>query len=558
VRTVVLLCLSTLTLCTAFSCDRDPAPKAGTADTDVTAPAAEPAAEESEPAQSPESTFDTDSWTTSVGLGGGAGGKFSGRRGSRATAEEYTPFASNGFVSVREQPLSTFAIDVDTAAYSNIRRFLREGRLPPVDAVRIEEMLNSFRYADATPTGDDPFAVHTEVAACPWNPERQLLRIALRSVDLDQDNVPPRNLVFLLDVSGSMRDPDKLPLLKRAMLLLAQTLRPRDRVSIVTYAGGAGLLLESSSGAEQVTIRDAIQSLRAGGSTNGSAGIEQAYAVARENRATGGINRVILATDGDFNVGVTDHEELMQLIEREAQDGVFLSVLGLGTGNLKDATMEQLADRGNGNYSYLDTIAEARKVLVSQAGATLVTVAKDVKIQIEFNPRFVESYRLVGYENRLLAARDFNDDSVDAGEIGAGHSVTALYEVVPAGAAAPGPAIDPLRYQESPPVVTSTDEASQRELLNVKLRYQEPLGHTSRLVQRAVLRPDADRRPSADFEFAAAVAGFGMLLRHSPYAGSMTYDGVLELAGEGTGERAEFVRLVTMARDIAATEPTAR
>ncbi|MCA9685993.1 MAG: von Willebrand factor type A domain-containing protein [Myxococcales bacterium] len=372
------------------------------------------------------------------------------------SGESYAEISENAFASVANSPLSTFAVDVDTASYSNVRRFLGDGMRPPADAVRIEELINYFNYDYPAPTEAAPFSVVSEIADCPWNPQARLLHLGLQGQVISAEQLPPRNLVFLLDVSGSMESADKLPLLRRAMKLMVSTLGPQDRVAIVVYAGASGVVLPPTSGAEQQTIMAALDGLQAGGSTNGGAGIELAYALARENFEAGAINRVILATDGDFNVGTTSQHALENLITQERESGVFLSVLGLGTGNLRDSTMEMLADKGNGNYAYIDSIAEARKVLVEQAGATLDTIAKDVKIQVEFDPEQVEGFRLVGYENRVLAHRDFDDDSKDAGEIGAGHTVTAIYEIDPSADKAGDQ--DPLmqlhmRYKQ-PPMVT--------------------------------------------------------------------------------------------------------
>jgi Ca-activated chloride channel family protein len=351
--------------------------------------------------------------------------------------EAYAHIAESEFMNVRDQALSTFSVDVDTASYSNVRRFLREGRLPPADAVRIEELVNYFDYDYPEPQANEPFGIYAEVSDCPWNAEHRLVHLGIQARHIEQQSVPPRNLVFLIDVSGSMQDPNKLPLLKNGLSLLARNLRSQDRISMVVYAGSSGLVLPSTTGAHQNQVLEALSRLEAGGSTNGAAGIELAYAEAQRNFIKGGVNRVILATDGDFNVGPSSEGELVRIIEEKRKSGVFLTVLGFGTGNLQDSRMEQLADKGNGNYAYIDTLDEAQKVLVRESGATLVTVAKDVKLQVEFNPAHVASYRLVGYENRTLAARDFNDDKKDAGEIGAGHTVTALYEIVPVGAEEP-------------------------------------------------------------------------------------------------------------------------
>ncbi|MFI4942610.1 MAG: von Willebrand factor type A domain-containing protein, partial [Burkholderiales bacterium] len=384
--------------------------------------------------------------------------------------EAYDRIRDNPFMAAAQNPLSTFSIDVDTASYANVRRFLTQGQLPPKDAVRIEELVNYFRYDYPEPKGGAPFSVTTELAPCPWRPEHRLALVGLRGRSLEEKALPPRRLTFLLDVSGSMESPDKLPLLKQAMALLVEGLREQDQVAIVVYAGQSGLVLPPTSGERKAEIRAALAALEAGGSTAGGAGIELAYRVAAEMYRPGAINRVLLATDGDFNVGVTSVGELSRLIEEKRKSGVFLSVLGFGQGNLKDATMEMLADRGNGNYSYIDSEAEAKKVLVSEAGATLVTIAKDVKIQVEWNPRRVAGYRLVGYENRLLRAEDFDDDRKDAGEIGAGHTVTALYEVVPAGLPLDAKGAGPLKYQQPP---AQSPAATSDELLTLKLRYKE-------------------------------------------------------------------------------------
>ncbi|HEV3004179.1 MAG TPA: VWA domain-containing protein [Pirellulales bacterium] len=468
--------------------------------------------------------------------------------------EAYDRIYENPFLEVRQNPLSTFSIDVDTASYANVRRFLNQHALPPKDAVRIEELVNYFSYHYAAPQGDAPFAVHTQIAGCPWRPEHRLLRIAIKGREIDLANRPASNLVFLIDVSGSMDQPDKLPLLKSAMAMLVDQLGENDRVAMVVYAGSSGLVLPSTSGERKAEIRLALEQLQAGGSTNGAAGIELAYQVARQNFIRGGTNRVLLCTDGDFNVGVTDSGSLTRLIEEQATSGVFLSVMGFGTGNLKDATMEKLADRGNGNYAYIDGPSEARKVLVEQLGGTLVTIAKDVKLQIEFNPTRVAAYRLLGYENRLLRTEDFNDDRKDAGEIGAGHTVTAFYELVPPGGDAATQPATALKYQR---VVEPTDAAAGGESLTLGLRYKPPEANESLQLSTVVKDgghsyAEADR----DFKFAAAVAAFGLVLRDSEFKGSATLAGVLELAEEGRGAdeggyRAEFIELVKKAREIA-------
>ncbi|MGH9307816.1 MAG: YfbK domain-containing protein, partial [Vicinamibacterales bacterium] len=464
--------------------------------------------------------------------------------------EAYDRIEDNDFRSTRDDPLSTFSIDVDTASYANVRRFLNDGRLPPPDAVRIEEMINYFRFDYGAPKGNDPFAVTTEVTACPWNRAHRLALVGLQARPVEARDAA-RNLVFLLDVSGSMASPDKLPLVRKAMRMLVDTLGDRDRIAIVVYAGASGLVLPTTAGDRKERIHEAIARLNAGGSTNGGAGITLAYRIAQEQFVRGGINRVILATDGDFNVGVTNQGDLIRLIEEKRDAGVFLSVLGVGTGNLKDSTMEKLADKGNGNYSYLDSLHEARKVLVAEAGATLVTVAKDVKVQVEFNPAHVAAYRLIGYENRLLRNQDFNNDRKDAGEIGAGHSVTALYEIVPPGVRLDLPAVDPLRYQR--PAGSDTERPSNNfsnELMLVKLRYKEPEGDSSKLLTFPVANRTAAL--SKNTGFAAAVAQFGMLLRKSTHRGAASYGETAALArrhrgSDETGYRAEFVRLVELA-----------
>jgi Ca-activated chloride channel family protein len=474
--------------------------------------------------------------------------------------EQYNTIAENEFRDAGANPLSTFAIDVDAASYANVRRFvLAEGRMPPRDAVRIEELVNYFDYDYPDPRGDAPFSITTEVAPAPWNPTHRLVHVGLQGRRMDAASLPPANLVFLIDVSGSMEDENKLPLLKEAFSLLVDNLREDDHVAIVAYAGAAGLVLPPTRGSEKDRIRDAIQTLQPSGSTNGAEGIRLAYRLARDSFVRGGNNRVILATDGDFNVGVSSDAELVQLIEQERGSGIFLTVLGFGTGNLQDAKMEQLADRGNGNYAYLDGISEARKVLVGEMGGTLFTIARDVKVQVEFNPARVKAYRLIGYENRLLAAEDFNDDRKDAGELGAGHAVTALYEVVPADAPDnPARGTDPLRYQQPR---GPTGAAASGELLTVKLRYKAPDGDVSRLL----VHPLHDRggalvSASRDFRFAAAVAEWGMLLRGSRFRGAASYGAVADLARGALGEdrggyRGEFLRLVQASQHLASSSP---
>jgi len=474
----------------------------------------------------------------------------------RFDTEAYSRIDDNPFLAVETNPLSTFAIDVDTASYANVRRFLNEGRLPPRDAVRIEELINYFSFDYPHPAGDAPFSVTTEVADCPWQAGHKLLHVGLQGQRIAAADLPPRNLVFLIDVSGSMDEPLKLPLLRSALSLLVESLTGRDQVAIVVYAGEAGLVLESTPGDRKAVIRDAIGRLEAGGSTAGGAGILLAYQVAALSFIPGGVNRVLLATDGDFNVGVSSPGELVRLVEEKRAHGIALSVLGFGSGNLKDATMEQLADKGNGNYSYIDSIHEARKVLVAEAGGTLVTIAKDVKVQVEFNPTRVSAHRLIGYENRLLRSEDFGDDRKDGGEIGSGHSVTALYEVVPAGVEADLPKVDSLKYQEPRPA--SAASASD-ELATIKLRYKAPDGDTSKLIAVPVPEPGEVAAATQNVRFAAAVAAFGMLLRESEHKGDASFEQVLELARASRGEdasgyRSEFIRLVEAAGSLARAE----
>jgi Ca-activated chloride channel family protein len=469
-------------------------------------------------------------------------------------AESYALIVENPFKAVMQEPMSTFSIDVDTAAYANVRRFLTQNTLPPPGAVRLEEMINYFSYDYAPPTGEDPFAVHVEVAQCPWEAKHRLVRIGIKGREIAVDQRTSTNLVFLIDVSGSMQDVNKLALVKTGLRLLTEQLSENDRVAMVVYAGSSGQVLASTPGNQKETILAALDQLEAGGSTNGAGGIEQAYQVAVESFIKGGVNRVILCTDGDFNVGVTDESQLVNLIEGKAKSGVFLSVLGFGMGNLKDSTLEKLSDKGNGNYAYIDTEREARKVLVEQLSGTLVTIAKDVKLQLEFNPAKAAAYRLIGYENRLLAKEDFNDDTKDAGEIGAGHTVTALYEVIPAGEPVATPEVDALEYQSMP---GPTEAAKQsKDLLTLKLRYKQPDGDVSKLIKTPV--EDSEKKigeASADYQFAASVAAFGMLLRHSPHATNLTLGAVQELAQPGLssdkeGYRAEFLDLVKKAQEL--------
>ena len=463
--------------------------------------------------------------------------------------EAYDHIGDNPFFAVKDDPRSTFSIDVDTASYANVRRMLRQGRRPPKGSVRIEEMINYFSYDYEPPNDREPFSIHSDVTSVPWAPGHSLLRIGLKGKELVRENRKRANLVFLIDVSGSMQSPNKLPLLKTSMGMLIDNLEAEDRIAIVVYAGSSGLVLPSTPVSKKGRIMAALGRLRSGGSTNGGAGIRLAYQIAAKNFVKGGVNRVLLATDGDFNVGTTDQSELIRLIEKKAKSDVFLTVLGFGMGNLNDSALEKIADHGNGHYAYIDTINEARKVLVDELDATLVTIAKDVKIQIEFNPAQVAGYRLIGYENRVLAHRDFNDDTKDAGEIGAGHTVTALYELVPPGQAVPG-GTDPLKYQSKS---AASGAASSDELLTVKLRYKAPTGTKSQLSEYVVpnrVMP-LDRAP-VGVRFAAAVAAFGMYLRESPHRGDFDLDDIEKLAGRSLGAdrygyRGEFLELVQLA-----------
>jgi Ca-activated chloride channel family protein len=478
------------------------------------------------------------------GMGPGQGG------------DKYDQIVENDFLAARQTPLSTFSIDVDTASYAKTRMFLLDNRrLPPPDAVRIEELVNYFNYDYAGPEDEHPFAANVEIAQCPWQPAHRLVRIGIKGQEVEQERRPASNLVFLIDVSGSMSYGNKLPLLKRGMKLLVDRLNENDRVAMVVYAGAAGLVLPPTTGDQKQRILDALEQLSAGGSTNGGEGIRLAYQVALDNFIPGGTNRVLLCTDGDFNVGATSTGGLIREVEDNARQNVFLTVLGFGMGNHNDAMLEQISNKGNGNYAFIDTDSEARKVLVEQMSGTLVTIAKDVKIQVEFNPATVAAYRLIGYENRLLANEDFNDDTKDAGEIGAGHTVTALYEIVPVGAETDIPIakVDPLRYQSDTEV---TAAAHSGELLTLKIRYKPAREDESKLLAYAVTdRGQSFSAATRDFKFAAAVASFGMLLRDSKYKGDSNYDAVLEIATEGTaddraGYRTEFLSMVEQARNL--------
>ncbi|RDE08233.1 vWA domain-containing protein [Pelagibacterium lacus] len=465
-----------------------------------------------------------------------------------AGGDRFTAFDDNGVMLVADDPVSTFSIDVDTAAYAYVRRMLDMGQLPPPDAVRVEELINYFSYDYAAPQGGVPFETSLAVSPSPWNAENRLIQIGIQGEDMALDTVPPANLVLLIDTSGSMDAPDKLPLLKRAFTLLVNEMGPQDTISIVTYAGSAGVVLEPTPAGEKAKILAALEDLAPGGSTAGAQGIEAAYRLAEQAMIAGGTNRVLLATDGDFNVGLSDPEALEDLIEAKRDRGIFLSVLGFGTGNYHDSVMQALAQAGNGNAAYIDSYSEARKVLVEELGGTLVTIAKDVKIQVEFNPATVSEYRLIGYETRVLDREDFNNDAVDAGDIGAGHSVTALYEITPVGARG---AVDPLRYGEA----VAAGGGSLDEYGFLKLRYKAPDGDVSTLIETPMLVEGEDSIARADADFATAVAAFGQKLKGSPYLRAMEWADIRALAEAGrgsdpTGRRAEFIRLVDMAASL--------
>jgi Ca-activated chloride channel family protein len=471
--------------------------------------------------------------------------------------EDYSAIHENRFLEVSKEPLSTFSIDVDAASYANMRRFITNGQKPPKDAVRIEEMVNYFNYEYPQPNGEHPFEVITEIGDCPWNANHRLVHIGLQGKKVDAENLPPSNLVFLIDVSGSMRSYNKLPLLQSSFKLLVDQLREEDRVAIIVYAGAAGTVLPSTSGADKQKIKEAISQLQAGGSTAGAAGINLAYQIAKENFVKDGNNRVILATDGDFNVGTSSDAELVRLIEEKRKSDIFLTVMGFGTGNYKDNKMQELANKGNGNHAYIDNISEARKVLVNEFGGTLFTIAKDVKLQLEFNPTKVKGYRLIGYENRMLQNEDFNDDKKDAGELGAGHTVTAIYEVIPVGIESKFLAdVDQLKYQKSNKLSSA---AKTNELLTIKLRYKKPDGDKSRLLEKPIIDRNLDLEHTSDnFRWSAAVAEFGMLLRDSEFKQEATYDKAISLAKKAKGQdqngyRAELIRMM---EDVRALEDT--
>lgn len=478
-------------------------------------------------------------------------------RYDRQRNEEYSQYTENKFKMAREEPLSTFSVDVDAASYSNMRRFINRGELPYKDAVRIEELINYFSYDYAEPTGEDPVRIATEVGSCPWNSQNRLVKVGLKAKSLASDNLPASNFVFLIDVSGSMSGPTRLDLVKSSLKLLVNNLRKKDRVAIVVYASSTGEVLPSTSGENKQKIKEALNNLSAGGSTAGGAGIQLAYKIAKQNFIKGGNNRIILCTDGDFNVGVSSNEGLQRLIENERKTGVFLSILGYGMGNYKDSKMQTLAQAGNGNHAYIDNLQEANKVLVNEFGATMYTVAKDVKLQIEFNPNRVQAYRLVGYETRMLNKEDFNDDTKDAGEMGAGHTVTAFYEVVPVGVKMNMQGnVDPLKYQTEAknPIQKRLGESMHPDLLTVKLRYKQPNGSTSKKIEVPLIDSNTNE-VSDDFRFAAAVAMFGQVMKGSEYKGEGTFDKAIELAQSGYGNdsqgyRREFVRLMETAKGL--------
>jgi len=463
--------------------------------------------------------------------------------------EEYGRIYENQYLLALSNPLSTFSIDVDTASYANVRRFIMNSQLPPKDAVRIEEMINYFDYDYPDADKKHPFSLYTEISTCPWNEKHRLIHIGLQGKKIDTKDLPPSNLVFLLDVSGSMSAPNKLPLLKSAFKLLVKQLGAKDKISIVVYAGAAGLVLEPTVGNDKEKIIASIDKLQAGGSTAGGQGIQLAYKVAEENFIKNGNNRVILATDGDFNIGVSSTSELVRMIEEKREKGIFLTTLGFGMGNYKDDRMEQLADKGNGNYYYIDSLLEAKKVFISEMGGTLFTIAKDVKLQVEFNPAKVKAYRLIGYENRMLKKEDFDDDTKDAGELGAGHTVTAMYEIIPYGSEEEIPGIEKLKYQETK---ISPEAFKTKELMTIKLRYKQPDEDKSELIVHPLVDKNVDLKKTSDnFKFSAAVVQFGMLLRDSEYQGTSSVENILTLAKESKGKdengyRAEFIKLVEM------------
>ncbi len=472
----------------------------------------------------------------------------------RQSNEEYSQFAENKFRLAKEEPLSTFSVDVDGASYSNMRRFINQGRIPGNDAVRIEELINYFSYSYPEPTGNDPVRITTEVGSCPWEGQNRLVRIGLKARSIASDNLPASNFVFLIDVSGSMYGATRLELVKSSLKLLVNNLREKDRVAIVVYAGAAGEVLPSTSGENKQKIRESLDNLTAGGSTAGGAGIQLAYKIAKQNFIKGGNNRIILCTDGDFNVGISSNDGLQKLIENERKTGVFLSILGYGMGNYKDSKMQTLAQAGNGNHAYIDNLQEANKVLVSEFGSTMYTVAKDVKLQIEFNPSKVQAYRLVGYETRLLNKEDFNNDAIDAGEMGAGHTVTAFYEVIPVGVKSNQlGSVDPLKYQKEGSDLSKAMNGHP-DLLTVKLRYKQPNSDVSKKIEVPLI-DNGQNQVSDDFRFAAAIAMFGQVVKNSQYKGSGSFDKAIALAKSGYGNdsngyRREFVRLIETVKGL--------
>jgi Ca-activated chloride channel family protein len=468
--------------------------------------------------------------------------------------EDYDHITENGFKKVSDNPLSTFSIDVDAASYSNVRRFLQNNQLPPAGAVRTEEMINYFKYQYPQPTGNDPFSINTELSDCPWNSQNKLLLIGLQGKKIPVDKLPSSNLVFLIDVSGSMMDENKLPLVKASMKMLTDQLRENDRISIVVYAGRAGVALPATGGSDKMKIKTAIDALEAGGSTAGGEGIQMAYKIAQQNFMKEGNNRIILCTDGDFNVGVSSDDALVRMIEEERNKGIYLTVLGYGMGNYKDNKMQQLADKGNGNHAYIDGLSEAKKVLVNEFGGTLFTIAKDVKLQLEFNPALVTGYRLIGYENRMLNKEDFNDDKKDAGELGSGHTVTALYEIIPVGVKSPFlKDVDPLKYQHNKKKKASS---FNHEIVTIKFRYKAPDGNESKLIVHSVNNVSGRFENASDnSRFAASVAGFAMLLRNSEFKENAKYSTVLQMADASLGKdeegyRKEFISLVKKAVEL--------
>ncbi len=474
--------------------------------------------------------------------------------------EGYDKITENKFLKATDNPLSTFSIDVDAASYSNVRRFLNQGQLPPAGAVRIEEMVNYFKYEYPQPSNNDPFSINTEISDAPWNRDHKLVLIGLQGKKIPTENLPASNLVFLIDVSGSMSGPERIGLVKASMKMLVDQLREQDKVAMVVYAGAAGLVLPPTSGADKSKIKDAIDNLEAGGSTAGGAGIKLAYKTAKEYFVKNGNNRVILCTDGDFNVGESSDDAMERMIEEERKSGVFLTVLGYGMGNYQDAKMQKLADKGNGNHAYIDGITEAKKVLVNEFGGTLFTIAKDVKLQIEFNPAKVQGYRLIGYENRMLAKEDFNNDKKDAGELGSGHTVTALYEIIPVGVESDFlQNVDSLKYQKN--VVPLSKSSHTDEIMTVKFRYKAPDGDVSKLIEHPVKDKEISVAKTSDnFRFATSVAEFGMLLRNSEFKSNASFDNVLTLARKAKGNdeegyRSEFIRLVESAQLLAKARP---